>query len=180
MSASTSQGDTPVKVTYTYNGQSGSKTAYITVQKPSALIIQGPDTTTSEATCNAGVGTGCGVTRTFTYQVLDQIGGGEPINSAGMQVWDSITTGSTNQLGLTGYVTTCTKDNETNSGPCGVTTNSTGEWLEKSLGVCSTFCYSSGACITAGETTASQVWHVNGFALPAQQITYECNKVLVN
>jgi hypothetical protein len=181
VAASTSQGDTPVKVTYTYSGRAFPATSWITVQKPSVLIINGPDTTTSESTCNAGVGTGCGVARTFTYQVLDQIGGGEPINSAGMQIWDSITTGSVNQLGLTGYITTCTnKSAGTNSGPCGVTTSSSGEWLENSLGVCSTFCYSSGTCVSAGETTASQVWYVNGFALPAQQITYECNKVLVN
>ena len=188
MAASTSQGDTPVKVTYTYNGQSGSKTAYITVQKPSALIIQGPDTTTSEATCNAGVGTGCGVTRTFTYQVLDQIGGGEPINSAGMQVWDSITVSSTNnQLGVTGVSTSCTGTSAgTNNGPCGKTTNSNGEFPEgppngTGLSLCSTACYSAGTCVVPSKTTtAYQTIHVNGFSVQTQTLTYECNKILVN
>jgi len=186
VSASTAQSDTPVKVTYTLNSQSGAATSYITVQKPTVLVILGPDTTTSEASCTTTVNgqpaTGCGVTRTFTYQVLDQIGGGEPIDSSGMQVWDSITIGSTNQLGISGVATTCTGAGKTNSGPCGPVTNSSGEFGENpGLSVCSTACYSSGTCIVpAKTTTAAQTWYVNGFAVQTQQITYECNKVLVN
>lgn len=150
------------------------------------LIIQGPDATTSEATCNAGVGTGCGVTRTFTYQVLDQIGGGEPINFAGMQVWDSITIGTPNDLGISGFTTACTAAGKTNSGPCNKTTASNGTFPEgppfgTGLSVCSTACISGGTCIVPSKTTAaSQTIYVNGFAVHTQTLTYECNKILVN
>jgi len=96
-----------------------------------------------------------------------------------MQFWDSITTGSTNQLGLTGYITTCTRQGMTNSGPCGQVTNSSGQFGEL-LSVCSTVCRSNGVCVTGGQTAATQTWYVNGFPVPARQITYECNKILVN
>jgi hypothetical protein len=185
--ASTSAGDTPVKVTYTYNGYPYTKTSWITVQKPSVLIIQGPDTTTSEGTCNAGVGTGCGVTRTFTYQVLDQIGGGEAINFAGMQVWDSITIGSPNDLGISGVTTTCTGTSAgTNNGPCNKATQSDGTFPEgppfgTGLSVCSTACISGGTCVVPSKTTtAFQTIHVNGFAVQTQTLTDKCNKILVN
>jgi hypothetical protein len=96
---------------------------------PTSLsIVAGTDSTTSEATCSAGsFGTGCGVVRTFTYQVNDQQG--KPIQTAGLQVWDAITTTSPNNLNLTGYITTCTGTPAgTNGGPCNVTTNSLGQF----------------------------------------------------
>jgi hypothetical protein len=45
--------------------------------------------------------TGCGVTRSFTYQVNDQ--NAQPIQAAGLQVWDAIVTTSPNNLNLTSY-----------------------------------------------------------------------------
>ncbi len=73
------------KVTYTLNSESGAAIQYITVQQPTKLIILGPDSTTAEAACTTSKGYGgCGVTRTFNYEVLDQIGGGNPMKFAGM------------------------------------------------------------------------------------------------
>lgn len=181
--ASTSEADTPVKVTYTYNSQSGITTQYITIQKPTYLVIYGPDSTTAEAACTTSGGlAGCGVTRTFTYRVFDQIGGGNPINFAGMTYWDSICNTSTNGLNLQGYLTTCggTTGGCSGSGPCaGHTTNASGEFGE-TLSVCAPACKSGTGCTTAGSTVANQTWNINGFSVRVQQITYESNKILVN
>lgn len=180
--ASSSQGDTPVTVTYTYNSQQGSATQHITVQKPTLLVIEGPDSTTAEAECTTSGGqSGCGVTRTFTYQVLDQIGGGEPINFAGMPFWDVVCNTGTNQLNLQGYITTCGGMTGScwGTGPCtGKTTNANGQFGEK-LNVCAPACRSGNTCITAGNTIANQTWYVNGFAI-TKTLTYYCNKILVN
>jgi hypothetical protein len=186
VSKSGSQGDTPVSVTYTVNGQSGAATQNLTVQQPtSQSIVAGTSSTTAETSCTVnapGSPTGCGVTRTFTWQVLDQFGSAMPFT--GMQFWDSITLGSTNQLYMgSTFTTTCTPQGKTNSGPCQQTTNSSGQFFETSpgLSVCSTVCYTNGSCIApSAETTAAQVYTVNGFATESIQLTYECNKILVN
>jgi hypothetical protein len=154
-------------------------TATLTVLYPASLsIVAGTDSTTREATCNAGVGTGCGVTRSFTYQVLDQTGHaltGSWI--ASQQVWDAINTTSPNGLGITSYTTTCSPPN---TGPCGVHVNSQGQFNESpGLSVCSTYCYSNGTCVTAGYTAASQTVHIGSYAV-VQQLQYYCNQVKVN
>lgn len=151
----------------------------VTVQVPTSLsIVGGTSSTTAESSCSAGTaGTGCGVTRSFTYQVLDQ--SGSPITAPGignLQFWDAIQTSSPNGLDLTGYSTTCSSPN---TGPCGFYLNSSGQFQERSLGVCSTICRSNGTCVTAGYTSAIQTWHIGSYSI-VQQISYYCNKVQVN
>mgnify|MGYP001082687970 CR=1 FL=1 len=178
-SASTAVGDVPVKVTYTYGGKSANATRNVTVQKPTKLAKVGTDLTTTEAPCTTGGGlSGCGVDRYFTYQVLDQIGAGSPINVSGMPFWDSIVTTSPDDLHLTGYTTTC---DPPNTGPCGQLTDSNGRFSEH-LGVCSTYCKSGGTCCTAGSTGANQTWNVNGFSLTSdvKALSYQCDRILVN
>ncbi len=173
----------PLKVTYTYNSEPASATQSITVQKPTYLVIYGPDNTSAEASCYTSNNLpGCGVNRTFTYRVFDQIGGGQPINFAGMPYWDYICNTSTNGLNLQGYATTCGGMTGAcwGTGPCaGKTTDANGEFGEE-LKVCAPACKSSSGCITAGSTIANQTWNINGFSVRVQQITYKCDKILVN
>jgi hypothetical protein len=155
-------------------------TATLTVLYPASLsIVAGTDSTTKEATCNAGVGTGCGVTRTFTYQVLDQ--NHNPLTGswiASQQFWDEIHTTSPppNGLGLTGYTTTCTPSN---TGPCGKYVNSQGQFAEGALGACSTACYSNKTCVTAGYTAATQTWHIGSYSI-VNTVQYYCDHVVWN
>ncbi|MGH9376220.1 MAG: hypothetical protein ACRD1J_08660, partial [Terriglobia bacterium] len=159
-----------------------SGTSKILDQIPTSLsIVAGTDSTTSEATCPVGSSTGCGVTRSFTYQVMDQESPAKPIQSPGianMQFWDSFQITSPNNLGVTGSVTTCSP---ANTGPCNLFVNSQGQFLEKSLSVCSTVCYNSSTkmCVTGGPTNANQTWHIGSYSI-VQQISLYCDHVLVN
>jgi hypothetical protein len=115
------------------------------------------------------------VTRTFKYQVNDQ--NGSPMQVAGLEVWDVIATTSPNNLSISGYNTTCSPPN---TGPCGVTTNSSGQFVEQpGLSVCSTACRVRNACTTAGQTNATQTVHV-GSASIVQQLVYYCDHITVN
>jgi len=158
--------------------QNWGASANIVVQVPTSLsIVSGTDSTTREATCPVGSATGCGITKSFNYQVLDQYG--NPITGAdisALQFWDSIQTTSPNGLGLSGYTTTC---NPPNTGPCGIYVNSQGQFRENGLGVCSTVCYANGTCVTAGYTNADQTWHIGSYSI-VQHISYYCDHVLVN
>src|SRR5208282_1749755 len=71
------------------NGNQTSPSVSFFVQVPTSLsIVTGTDSTTSEASC--GGNSGCGVTRSFTYQVYDQeTPVPQPIVAGGLQVWDS-------------------------------------------------------------------------------------------
>jgi len=164
-----------VTVTYTLNGGHAQATRNITVQQPSQVtMVPGTDSTTSEASCGSNPAA-CGVTRTFNYQVVDQCGGN--ISYGGMPFWDSITTGSPNNLNLQSYTTTCPN----NAGPCGFSTQSNGTFPETLL-VCAPACASSGAC-TSGSTlytNATQVWNVNGFSTASKNLRYQCDQILVN
>jgi len=176
VSSSASGGNQSVSVTA--SGES-SNTLNFYVQIPSSLsIVSGTDSTASEAQCTFTSGgqqfTGCGVTRSFTYQVNDQAG--NAVQSAGLQVWDSFGTVSPNPLNIGGFNTTCTP---ANTGPCGVTTNSAGQFAELALSVCSTVCLSNGVCVTGGPSVVNQTWHV-GTGSITQNISYYCQKVLVN
>jgi hypothetical protein len=176
VSGSASGGNQSVSVTASGH-TSNSLTFY--VQTPTSLsIVVGTDSTTSEAQCTFTSGgqqyTGCGLSRSFTYQVKDQAG--NPIQSAGLQVWDSFGTVSPNPLGIGGFLTTCTP---ANTGPCGVTTNGAGQFAERQLSVCSTVCRSNGVCVTAGPSIVNQTWHVGTGSL-TQNISYYCQRVLVN
>jgi hypothetical protein len=101
----------------------------------------------------------------------------QPIQTAGLQIWDSISTGSPNNLSLTSYTTTCSPT-QTNSGPCGRSTNSSGQFAD-SLPVCSTVCNSSGVCVTGGPTNATQTVHVGSFTI-TQSLGFYCSYIHVN
>ncbi len=149
-----------------------SERAACAVQIPTSLtIVSGTDSTTQEGTCVTGGQTGCGVTRTFTYQVLDQ--DGQPINRQ-MPFYDTITTGAPNSCYLSQYTTTCPN----NSGPCGVYTDANGRFSE-TLYICAPACYSGTACTTGCTTAAAQTWRVDGNAI-LKSLTYQCNQVGVN
>lgn len=169
-------------VTVTVNSQPSNSVNFF-VQVPTSLsIVPGTDSTTSESGCSTNLGTGCGVTRTFTLQVYDQETPPQPIQAAGLEVWDAINTTSPNNLGLTGYSTTCTGTAAgTNNGPCGLTTTSLGQFEESSPGltVCSTVCYMNNACATGGPTNATQTTHVGPSSINLQ-ISYYCNHVTWN
>jgi hypothetical protein len=159
-------------------------TAPVTVQTPTSLsIVSGTDSTTTEAGCTTTSGyAGCGVRRTFKYQVNDQ--NGNPIRVANMEYGDVVCTTSTNQLNLTGYLTTCggtTGSCSGTAGPCGQYTDENGQFSEV-LTLCAPACKPSGTCTTAGQTTANQTWTVNGTKLTSdvKSISYQCNKILVN
>ncbi len=179
--------------TYTYNSttqtcpptsisRSGSRT--VNVQVPTSLsIVAGTDSTTSEASCTTSGGlAGCGVTRTFEYQVNDQ--SGQPIKVANMAVGDVICNTSTNQLNLQFYKTTCggtTGSCWGTAGPCGVFTDANGQFTE-TIPVCAPACKPSGTCTTAGQTVANATWTVAGHTLSSdvKSQSYQCNKILVN
>ncbi|HXN52886.1 MAG TPA: hypothetical protein VN943_13210 [Candidatus Acidoferrum sp.] len=150
---------------------------------PTSLSIVGTDSTTSESGCTtSGGNAGCGVSRTFTYQVNDQ--NRRPMAVANMPVGDVICNTSTNQLNLQGYNTTCggtTGSCFGTAGPCGKFTDQNGQFPEN-LTVCAPACKPSGTCTTAGQTIANQTWTVNGYTLSSdvKGISYQCNKILVN
>jgi len=98
-----------------------------------------------------------------------------------MSMWDSFGTFSPDVLGMNSAApnTTCTFDQMTNSGPCGVNTVSDGTFTELALGACSTVCYVGGACTTGGPSTATQTWHIAGFSI-AQQDSEYCQQVILN
>ena len=101
-----------------------------------------------------------------------------------MQFGDVICTGSTNQLLLNGYATTCGGTTGTCSGtagPCGQYTDGNGQFTE-TLKVCAPACKPSGTCTTAGQTIANQTWYINGQALSSdiKTLSYQCNQILIN
>ena len=153
------------------------------VQVPTSLsIVTGTSSTTGEARCDAAsFGTGCGVSRTFTYQVNDQENPPQPIQVGGLQVWDAISTTSPNNLGISGYVTTCTNTPAgTNNGPCNVATNALGQFAEQpGLSVCSTVCRGNNICIAGGPTNANQTVLVGSFSI-VQSLSYFCDHIIVN
>ncbi|HVA02029.1 MAG TPA: Ig-like domain-containing protein [Terriglobia bacterium] len=152
------------------------------VQVPTSLSIVGTDSTTAESSCTTGGSAGCGVTRTFKYQVNDQ--NGQPIRVANMAFGDVICNTATNQLNLQSYSTTCsgtTGSCSGTSGPCGQFTDANGQFSE-TVSVCAPACKPSGTCITAGQTIANQTWKVAGHPLNSdvKSLSYQCNKILVN
>jgi len=179
--ATATGGNQPATVT---NGNQTSNAVNFFVQIPTSLsIVPGTDSTTAESGCTtSGQQSGCGVTRTFLYQVNDQ--SGQPIRVANMAFGDVICTTSTNQLNLTGYQTTCggtTGSCSGTSGPCGAFTDANGQFTETLL-VCAPACKPSGTCTTAGQTVSNQTWYINGRALSSdiKSLSYQCNKILVN
>jgi hypothetical protein len=179
---STNANDTSLQVTCSANGQTSSPyTVSLTVQQPNHMsIVAGSGSTTSEGTCTVTGGvSGCGVTRTLTYQVYDQLTPSNPIQ-AQLDFFDGIANVSgSNGCNLTTYTTTC----PTNSS-CGKLTGTSGTFPDM-LSICANACISSGKCLAncaSGPTLANQTWTVNGFALSTdvKSLSYNCSQVLVN
>lgn len=149
------------------------------MQRPTSLsIVPGTSSTTPEGPCTTSDGlAGCGVTRTFRYQVKDQFN--MAIQVGGMPIWDSIFAGTPNSCNLAGFRTTCSPPN---TGPCDQVTFGDGQFNE-TIDICAPACRStSGTCIVGCQTAASQTWNVNGFSLSTEvkQLSYQCDRILVN
>ena len=117
-SASKALNDATIQVTCSaYGKTSDPYTVNLTVQQPTKLVITGTDTTSAEAKCPANNPTGCGVTRTFTYQVYDQLSPANPIQ-ASLDHFDGISAvlGS-NGCNLGSYQTTCATNASCDSNP---------------------------------------------------------------
>jgi IPT/TIG domain/Bacterial Ig-like domain (group 2) len=170
-------------VVVTVGGQNSNSVNFYNQIPTSLAIVSGTDSTTSEATCSIpGAGTGCGIRRSFHYQVYDQESTRQPVQYPGLQFWDAFGTPSPNQLGMSSaFDTTCTPFGKTNSGPCGFVTDSNGQFSEDNLSVCSTVCYSGGVCVTGGSSNSqvNQTWYIDNHPI-VQVITFYCNRVLVN
>jgi hypothetical protein len=145
-------------------------------QIPTSLaIVPGTSSTTAGPCTLSGGGSGCGMSRAFTYQVLDQTGA--VMQVGGLAVWDAITVTGANPLNLgKNFATTCPGG----TGPCGPVTNGSGQFQELSLGICASACIVNKKCVTVGPTQATQVWHVGPTATIAQQIGYFCDHATVN
>jgi len=173
VSATATGGNVPITVTA--SGKTSNSSNFL-IQVPTSLsIVAATSTTTQESSCETSGGlTGCGVTRSFTYQVNDQ--NGNPIQAGGLPVWDAITTTSPNNLNLTSYATTCG-----GPGPCGPVTTAAGQFGEDAPGltVCAPACHLLNSCNTGGPTDANQVWHIGPGSI-TQQLSYYCDHILVN
>lgn len=170
-------------ISVTASGQPSNEVNFF-VQVPTSLsIVPGTNNQVAEFQCASNpCGAACGNYRTFTYQVNDQDSPPQPINAAGLAVWDSFGTTSPDPLNIDecgGYATTCTSAGKPNSGPCGVSTNASGQFLEGAVGACSAVCLSGGSCVTGGPSDVTQTWHV-GFYTINQGIAIYCQKTLVN
>jgi hypothetical protein len=101
-----------------------------------------------------------GWNRNVTNQLQDQFGGG--YRHSGIQMADTISIGSTNQLGITG----------TRTGSA--FTDSNGSWPD-------TYFVCSPACPSSGETIAGQSWTYNGTGLPhTNTVVYKCTSITVD
>jgi hypothetical protein len=174
--ASAPGGNHNVTVT-TSAGASNSVSFY--VQIPTTVEIA-YSSQPNEAPCTlGGGGTGCGTFRTVNWRVLDQHAPAQPITAV-MSVYDTIAFGSPNDFNAnsSNVQTTCSPFN---SGPCGVYTDSNGVTPGDVNGVCSSLCYSGGACIAPNlSTVLIQTWHVNSTGVAPNQLTIKCDRVLIN
>ena len=157
--------------------QQTSKAVNFFIQTPTSLSIVSGSASGAEGLCTSNA---CGTIIMFQYQVMDQDSPAQPIK-ASMSMWDSFGSFSPDGLNMQGVQlnTTCTFDNKTNSGPCGVSTQPDGTFKEGALGACSTVCYVNGACTTGGPSDVPQTWHISSASI-VQQISEYCQKVLVN
>jgi hypothetical protein len=155
--------------------QRESNTLNFFVQTPTSLSIVSGTASGSEKLCTSNA---CGTIVTFKYQVNDQEAPPHPIE-ASMSMWDSFGSFSPDGLKLGGVplITTCSP--ATNTGPCGVYTNTDGTFTEGALGGCSTVCHANGVCTTGGPSDVPQTWHIASEGI-VQTISEYCQKVLVN
>jgi hypothetical protein len=153
-SMSTSQNDTPIKVTYTVNGASSDATQNVTVQKPTSM---GFVSVVSDAanTCSSGQ---AGWKKVIQWQVQDQTSHAVPILFA-LPTYDTLTA-------VQGH-NAC---NLTLSGTApGGATGSTGIW-EHTYKFCTTLC----SC----ETDSTQAFFVNGFEIDLS-VVMKCDGITV-
>jgi hypothetical protein len=134
----------------------GASTSILNQVPTSLSIVAGTDSTSSESGCTTSGGlAGCGVGRTFKYQVNDQSGGAIKINA--LAYGDVICTSTPNNLLLAGYVTTCggtTGSCSGTPGPCGgLATDANGQFTE-SIGLCAPAC--------KGASMAGRWWQPRG------------------
>ena len=174
VSSTASPGDNSVSVS-TAEGAGNSVNFF--VQVPTSLSMVTGTASGTEGPCTSSA---CGTIVSFTYQVNDQDTPPQPIN-ASMSFWDSFAAFSPDPLGMNSaaLATTCTFNQQTNSGPCGVFTSSNGQFKEGALGACSTVCKVNGACATGGPSVVGQTWHIASSEV-TQTISEYCQKVLVN
>ena len=165
-------------VSVTASGEQSNAVNFFVQVPTSLLFVSGSASGTTEKMCVLNVA--CGTIVSFKYQVQDQDSPAQPIK-ASMSMWDSFgSTFSPDGLQMQGttFLTTCSP-NQTNSGPCNVSTYSDGTFIEGALGACSGVCYANGACTTGGPSGIPQTWHIATQAI-VQQISEYCQKVLVN
>jgi len=152
--------------------------AIVTGLAPASLSIFSNDSTPPEASCGlTGGGTGCGVSRSFKYQVIDQFG--HPLQVGGYNIWDAFAMPSPDGLNMgSRFVTTCLP---ANTGPCGVQTDGNGQFDEMALSVCAGACHPSNVCTLGGGaySQVTQTWHVGPSSIN-QTIRYYCDHVTVN
>jgi|GEM_PF-5786571 len=155
--ASSSQGDTKISLTYTFNGQSATaQSAAITVQKPTSLSLAST-TFNGASQCPSGY---AGWERDVEWQVLDQFG--QPMQIVGLPASDQISIGTPNS--------------------CGATTVQTGTGYTQPGGVFpGTYDVCSTACPAGCQTKATQTYTVAGIQLN-QTITilYGCSSTTLN
>lgn len=174
---SAAENDSPVSVTYTVNGITTSPGMLaLTVRKPTSLRRTGTDTTSEPRRCTTSGGSaGCGVNRTFVYQVVDHLGKDFALatSTGGVTFYDSIATVSgQNGCNLGGYNTTCPT-----AAPCSQKTFGT---FNETLSICAPACRSGTRCITGCTTNATQKWFVNGIEVATFALSYQCNRILVD
>lgn len=147
------------------------------MQQPTKLAYAGNNNTTTEQKCDSNLG--CGVTRTFTYQIQDQLSPSNPVK-AHLDFYDGIQTVSgQNGCNLTSYTTSCPQNQS-----CLKLTAADGTFPEN-LPICAPACLAGQTCRSQcgnGPTHANQTWTINGYVLTSdiKALTFNCSQVLVN
>jgi hypothetical protein len=167
--------DTPVKVTYTVNSNSGSVITNITVSKPTSLLLVTDSTNPTGHTCSAtapsndcpqskfiGSGSYTSYLRNRTYHIMDQLS--TPSNPR----W------------ISGYLMQIQESYTPPSGQCAsssVVTNLTasGDTATDCFYFCSATCQAHGSC----GVSATQTVTVNGFQVATKSATWTCSSVSV-
>jgi len=163
---------------------SGTTSSAVLVQVPTSVSVYS-DTNAAEAKCSAGSSTGCGPQRDTVWQVMDQETPPKRIQAV-MSSYDiisfSLTQNSFN-LNANNFSTTCGTGDKFSTGPCNVFTNAQGQTITDVNTICSTLCYSSGACVVPGSnptTVYTQWWVFNGYKVAPHTYTMTCSKVLID
>jgi hypothetical protein len=160
-------GSTNVNATCTIAAETSAAYSYsITAQQPTSIEENG-NPQWEESSCGQSE---CGVSQYIEWQVYGQ--DHNAIQFSGMQLWDTLAPTSPNGFSLAANQgTTCGKDSE-----CGATTDDLGTWQDH-ISICSTFCFTGGACSTGPQSNGAWVWYVNGIEVATKTISFECNQV---